>query len=600
MVTDIREKDKNKAKNDKTEHKNGKSFLHSFYFFTNIPETEVLAGFADESNLFPLCKQTEDLDLLHEEFGTEMMKRVRVMEKPFALQKESLVFQLSQQSHFAGMYSKRTNDERRREILFINIKKLGSNKLKLKRTNHALSYSSTMSYLIKDCDYYEKKMARVAEVKRVVNTGNGVAKPLWTNANWINHANQFVPRSVQLNAGLKLMSVSPKVNSVGPKVNAVNSKEHLLKNIVDRDSLKVPRHHNMYSFDMKTPSPAKGFACLIAKATSDESRLWHRRLGHINFKNLNKLVKGNLGCQSLPFQEMEVAKRINRTLIEAARIYAADSLFPTTLWAEAFSTASYIFIGEHGKFDENLIRFLVGYSLKQRPIGTPTSIASKEKDEEVELIVVPSTVRIPEEKDESRTSSTNSKKEDSSTDSLEDNPKIQAFRRELDAVALKHLGTVPKNNTTSTSSVNTGSQIVNTGIFDEASYDEEGVITDFNSLPIEIKVSPTPTLRIHSIHPKIYLSGMKVIGTKWVYRIKEMKGWIVMNKARLVWPKEYTQKKISMSSMGELHFLRSTMSSRTREDLHILNISNSKDFSSQCCQEDLQVSQGNNLGIMES
>ncbi|GJS57544.1 retrovirus-related pol polyprotein from transposon TNT 1-94 [Tanacetum coccineum] len=65
--------------------------------------------------------------------------------------------------------------------------------------------------------------------------------------------------------------------------------------------------------------------------------------------------------------------------------------------------------------------------------GTPTSIASEEKDEEVELIVVPSTVRIPEEKDESRTSS-NSKKEetltepqkekkDSSTDSLEDNLK---------------------------------------------------------------------------------------------------------------------------------------------------------------------------------
>ncbi|GKF57594.1 hypothetical protein Tco_0171131, partial [Tanacetum coccineum] len=41
-----------------------------------------------------------------------------------------------------------------------------------------------------------------------------------------------------------------------------------------------------------------------------------------------------------------------------------------------------------------------------------------------------------------------------------------------------------------------------TRIFDEASYDEEGVITDFNSLPTEIEVSPTPTLRIHNIHPK--------------------------------------------------------------------------------------------------
>ncbi|GKG11930.1 hypothetical protein Tco_0346167, partial [Tanacetum coccineum] len=37
---------------------------------------------------------------------------------------------------------------------------------------------------------------------------------------------------------------------------------------------------------------------------------------------------------------------------------------------------------------------------------TPASIASEENDEEVELIVVPSAVKIPEEKDESRTSST--------------------------------------------------------------------------------------------------------------------------------------------------------------------------------------------------
>ncbi|GKA13734.1 putative ribonuclease H-like domain-containing protein [Tanacetum coccineum] len=46
-----------------------------------------------------------------------------------------------------------------------------------------------------------------------------------------------------------------------------------------------------------------------------------------------------------------------------------------------------------------------------------------------------------------------------------------------------------------------------TGIFYDASYDEEGVFTDFNSLPTEIEVSPTPTLRIHNIHPKIQIHG---------------------------------------------------------------------------------------------
>ncbi|GKA72543.1 ribonuclease H-like domain-containing protein [Tanacetum coccineum] len=58
--------------------------------------------------------------------------------------------------------------------------------------------------------------------------------------------------------------------------------------------LKVPRKNNMYSFDLKNVVPSKGLTCLFAKATNDESKLWHRRLGHINFKTMNKLVKGNL------------------------------------------------------------------------------------------------------------------------------------------------------------------------------------------------------------------------------------------------------------------------------------------------------------------
>ncbi|GJU79991.1 putative ribonuclease H-like domain-containing protein [Tanacetum coccineum] len=436
----------------------------------------------------------------------------------------------------------------------------------------------SLNHLIKDCDYYEKKMAREAEVKRVVNTGNRVAKSVWTNANRVNHANQFVPRSVQLNTGRpKLNSVRPNINtgrtninSVSPKVNTVRSKqpvpnktsnssspkrpqmnqmnqrrdfsksyssvrrpfanstaqmansnavmgrwgsavktsasytwrnsrpnfnynsgptsirtEHPLKNMVDRgifdsgcsghmtgnkdqledfeefnggsvtfggskgyisgkgrirvgnldfDSvsfvkelghfnlfsisqicdkqhkvlfteteclvvssdfkmpdenqilLKVPRHHNMYSFDMKTPSPAKGFACLIAKATSDESKLWHKRFSWVFFlatkdetsgilqnfirqieNQLNHRVKiirsdngtefknkdmlefcGNKGIKqeysnARTPQQNGVAERMNRTLIEAARTMLADSLLPTTFWAEAVSTACYIF-----------------------------------------------------------------------------------------------------------------------------------------------------------------------------------------------------------------------------------------------------------------
>ncbi|GJS15073.1 putative ribonuclease H-like domain-containing protein [Tanacetum coccineum] len=58
--------------------------------------------------------------------------------------------------------------------------------------------------------------------------------------------------------------------------------------------LKLPRHDNMYIFYLKNVIPSGGLTCLFAKATIDESNLWHRRLGHINFKTMSKLVRGNL------------------------------------------------------------------------------------------------------------------------------------------------------------------------------------------------------------------------------------------------------------------------------------------------------------------
>ncbi|GJY90962.1 putative ribonuclease H-like domain-containing protein [Tanacetum coccineum] len=68
--------------------------------------------------------------------------------------------------------------------------------------------------------------------------------------------------------------------------------------------LRVPRKNNMYSVDLKNIVPKRGLTCLFAKATSDESKLWHRRLGHLNFKTMNKLVKGNL-VRGLPSKLVE-------------------------------------------------------------------------------------------------------------------------------------------------------------------------------------------------------------------------------------------------------------------------------------------------------
>nr|GEU75329.1 uncharacterized mitochondrial protein AtMg00810-like [Tanacetum cinerariifolium] len=68
--------------------------------------------------------------------------------------------------------------------------------------------------------------------------------------------------------------------------------------------LRVHRENNMYNVDLKNIVPSGDSTCLFAKETLDESNLWHRRLGHINFKTMNKLVKGNL-VRGLPSKVFE-------------------------------------------------------------------------------------------------------------------------------------------------------------------------------------------------------------------------------------------------------------------------------------------------------
>nr|GEW88982.1 hypothetical protein [Tanacetum cinerariifolium] len=68
--------------------------------------------------------------------------------------------------------------------------------------------------------------------------------------------------------------------------------------------LRVPRENNMYNVNLRDIVHFGDLTCLFAKATFDESNLWHRRLGHINFKTINKLVKGNL-VRGLPTKAFE-------------------------------------------------------------------------------------------------------------------------------------------------------------------------------------------------------------------------------------------------------------------------------------------------------
>nr|GEU44005.1 retrovirus-related Pol polyprotein from transposon TNT 1-94 [Tanacetum cinerariifolium] len=111
--------------------------------------------------------------------------------------------------------------------------------------------------------------------------------------------------------------------------------------------LRVPRENNMYNVNLKDIVLFGDLTCLFAKATIDESNLWHRRLGHINFKTINKLfcelkgIKKEFRVPRTP-QQNGIAERKNRTLIEAAKTMLADLLLPIPFWVEVVNTACYV------------------------------------------------------------------------------------------------------------------------------------------------------------------------------------------------------------------------------------------------------------------
>nr|GEW75675.1 hypothetical protein [Tanacetum cinerariifolium] len=81
--------------------------------------------------------------------------------------------------------------------------------------------------------------------------------------------------------------------SFGDGKGRISGKGKIKTGTLDFDDVyfyKELKKDNIYSVDLKSLVPTGGLTCLFAKATTDESNLWHMRLG----TSMNKLVRGNL------------------------------------------------------------------------------------------------------------------------------------------------------------------------------------------------------------------------------------------------------------------------------------------------------------------
>ncbi|GKA91682.1 retrovirus-related pol polyprotein from transposon TNT 1-94, partial [Tanacetum coccineum] len=134
---------------------------------------------------------------------------------------------------------------------------------------------------------------------------------------------------------------------------AFRSKTCYVRNLEGDDLLTGGRESNLYTisiFDMAASSPV----CLMSKATSTKSWLWHCRLSHLNFGTINDLTKIDLvdGLPKFKYgkdhlcimqqfstartpQQNGVVERRNRNLVKASRTMLIFSRLPKFLWAEA-------------------------------------------------------------------------------------------------------------------------------------------------------------------------------------------------------------------------------------------------------------------------
>ncbi|GJS21570.1 ribonuclease H-like domain-containing protein [Tanacetum coccineum] len=386
--------------------------------------------------------------------------------------------------------------------------------------------------------------------------------------------------------------------------------------------LKVLKHDNMYSFDLKNVVPLGGLTCLFAKATIDESNLWHRRLGHINFKTMNKLVRGNL-VRGLPLKLFEndhtcvacqkgkqhkascktkldetsgilktfitgienqinhkvkiircdngtefknndmnqfcgmkgikrefsvartpqqngVAERKNRTLIEAARTMLADSLLPTTFWAEAVNTACYVqnrvlvtkphnktpYELLHGSGPDRLLIFdLLTNSMNMKQLlsefKTNRNAGIKDNVDAVptqQYIRLPLLYDSPQSSEDAVADDTSKKTNEEPSNEGERNGQ-EKERKEGYANSTNRVSTVSAVGQSFDNDddlptdplmpdLEDTADLLNIGIFSGAYNDEdEGAEADLNNLEKTMNVSPIPTTRIHKDHLKDQIIG---------------------------------------------------------------------------------------------
>nr|GEW37701.1 putative ribonuclease H-like domain-containing protein [Tanacetum cinerariifolium] len=324
----------------------------------------------------------------------------------------------------------------------------------------------SFSHLIRDCDFYEKRMAKQAALTKSKEKGN------------------YMPSRPDVEIDYSKFTYGPKLTSVDES-DAKTSENATCK--FDTSVETTTSMHATVEDAPKVVCEPKVWtdAPIIEEYESDSDddsvhMTWNKahladyqefKGGSVAFGGSNDKITGKGKIKA-----DRVAERKNRTLIEAARTMLADSFLPTTFWAEAVNTACYVL---HREELEKLKRQEKEANDARRKEATHDSPnANTNSTNLLNTVSAPVSAVGP------------SRASNDAEPSYPDHPSMPH---------LEDIFTSPSE-----------------GIFTNSSYDDEGVVTDFNNLEITINVSPTLTTRIHTIHLKtqILRDSMSIVHTR--------------------------------------------------------------------------------------
>nr|GEU95848.1 hypothetical protein [Tanacetum cinerariifolium] len=464
----------------------------------------------------------------------------------------------------------------------------------------------SFSHLIRDCDFHEKRMAKQAALTKNKNkvTGQKENRQVWTSVQRVNHLNKFVPSLLLTKTGkfpvntarqnfsrqAASISTASKVNTARPFVNETRPKIYFYKSHLPN---KRPFHNK----------------------TAQRTTSSYHKVNTINTslsavkKNRDAAVKASAGCSNGKITGKE---KIKAGRLDFEDVYYVEELKHYNLFSMSqicdkknkvlFTDTDCLVLSLDFKLpDKNkyFLKFLdntilenqanksAGPKKANNSAGTQANDDQGANTKEINLhdehFVLPiwSAYSTTEELEKLK------RQEKEAHVAVRKETTHENHNANTNNTILLNVVSIPISTAGHSIVLNDGKPSYpddpsmphlediyanpSEGIFTDSSYDDEGVVTDFNNLETTVTVSPTPTTRIHTIHPKTQILRdpisavqtrskvhknfeahalfqikkvwilvdlafkKKAVRTKLVYRNKKDKrGVVVINKAHLV------------------------------------------------------------------